>query len=80
MPTTISQPKKDQSEILFIAEDAGEGGVVAHDASESIFVEADDLEGLEDAIRDAVACHFGEDERPRLIRLHYVRQQVFAPG
>ena len=45
---------------------------------ESIFTEADDLDGLREMIRDAVRCHFDEGQGPRVIRLHYVREEVFA--
>jgi hypothetical protein len=44
----------------------------------AIFTEADDLAALRDAVRDAVRCHFDEEERPRVIRLHLVREEVFA--
>jgi hypothetical protein len=40
---------------------------------DSIFTEADDLEVLRNAVRDAVRCHFDE-----VIRLHFVREEVFA--
>ena len=29
-------------------------------------------------MRDAVLCHFAEDERPQAIRLHFVRDEVIA--
>ena len=30
-------------------------------------------------IRDAVACHFDESNRPSAIRLHFVRDEVMSP-
>ena len=37
------------------------------------------MDGLREAIRDAVRCHFDSDQnRPRIIRLHQVREEVFA--
>ena len=66
------------TEILFIIEDAPEGGFIARAASASIFTEADSLAQLRESVREAVACHFDEGERPRLIRLHYVRDEVIA--
>jgi hypothetical protein len=65
-------------EIVFLAEDADEGGYIARSADGSIFTEADDLESLRTTVRDAVRCHFDEASGPRLIRLHYVRDEVFA--
>jgi hypothetical protein len=66
------------SEIIFAVEEAPEGGFVARALGHSIFTEADGLDALRDAVRDAVRCHFDEAERPKVIRLHFVREEVFA--
>jgi hypothetical protein len=29
-------------------------------------------------VRDAVICHFEEDRRPKIIRLHFVREELIA--
>jgi len=29
-------------------------------------------------VRDAVVCHFDEPARPKIIRLHFVRDEVIA--
>ena len=58
------------TEIIFLVEEAPEGGYTARALGESIFTEADDLEGLERNVRDAVRCHFDEGERPRMVRFH----------
>jgi hypothetical protein len=65
-------------EVLFLVEDAAEGGYVARALGHSIFTEADSWEELKRAVRDAVQCHFDEDEAPELIRLHAVREEVVA--
>ena len=65
-------------EIIFVVEDAVEGGFTAKAVGESIFTEADDLENLRLMVRDAVNCHFEIENRPKLIRLHYVRDEVLA--
>ena len=65
-------------ELIFLVEDAPEGGYTARAVGASIFTEADDLDGLREQVRDAVRCHFDEDQKPRLIRLHFVREEVFA--
>lgn len=65
-------------EIIFVVEEAPEGGYAAKALDASIFTEADDLAELEINIRDAVVCHFEEPERPRIIRLHFVRDEVIA--
>jgi hypothetical protein len=66
------------NEIIFIVEDAPEGGFIARALRESIFTEADSLQELHDAIRDAVHCHFDEGKCPAIIRLHFVREEVIA--
>ncbi len=66
------------TEILFIVEEAAEGGFIARAATASIFTEADSLPQLRENVREAVACHFQDSERPSLIRLHYVRDEVIA--
>jgi hypothetical protein len=57
------------SEIIFVVEEAPEGGYTAQALGHSIFTEADNLENLKFMVRDAVRCPFGEDERPSVIRL-----------
>jgi len=65
-------------EIIFLVEDAPEGGYLARALGYSIFTEADTWEELKQAVRDAVQCHFDEVARPALIRLHIVREEVVA--
>ncbi len=65
-------------ELLFIAEEAPEGGFTARAASEPIFTEADTWDELREAIREAVRCHFDEGEQPASVRIHRVHQEVFA--
>jgi hypothetical protein len=65
-------------EVLFLVEDAVEGGYIARALGHSIFTEADSWEELKEAIRDAVHCHFEPEEQPDLIRLHAVREEVVA--
>ena len=66
------------SEIIFIVEDAPEGGFTARAVGESIFIQAATVDELRDQIRDAVRCHFDEGKVPKLIRMHFVRDEVFA--
>ena len=66
------------TEILFVAEEAIEGGYIARAVGSSIVTEAENLEGLRDALRDAVRCHFEEVDRPKVIRLHLVHDEVIA--
>jgi hypothetical protein len=63
-------------EVLFLVEEADEGGYTARALGYSIFTEADSWEELKKAIRDAVRCHFDEGEQPDLIRLYAVHEEV----
>ena len=66
------------NEIIFLVEEAPEGGFTARALGESIFTEADDFAALEGNVRDAVRCHFEENEMPHVVRLHFTREQVIA--
>lgn len=66
------------SEIVFLVEDAADGGMVARALGHSIFTEADSYEQLRERVRDAVQCHFDNGERTTIIRLHYVKDEVLA--
>jgi predicted RNase H-like HicB family nuclease len=66
------------TELIFLVEQAAEGGYFARALGPSIFTEGDDLESLERNVRDAVHVHFDEAERPRMVRLHFTREEVIA--
>jgi len=59
-----------------LVEEAPEGGFTARALGKSIFTEADDAADLREKIRDAVRCHFNPGQAPRIIRLHFVREEV----
>jgi hypothetical protein len=65
-------------EIVFLVENDPEEGYTARALGESIFTQANNLESLKEMIRDAVNCHFTETEKPKVIRLHIVRDEVIA--
>ena len=66
------------NEIIFLVEDAVEGGYTARALGESIFTEAEDLDELRSNIRDAVNCHFEALDKPKMIRMHFVSEEVIA--
>lgn len=67
------------SEIVFLIEDDVDGGYIARALGESIFTQADDIDSLKEMLRDAVRCHFPDEQtRPKVIRLHIVRDEVIA--
>jgi hypothetical protein len=63
-------------EIIFVVEESPEGGYAARALGYSIFTQGENLEELRKMVRDAVACHFDEMDKPSLIRLHLVRDEV----
>jgi hypothetical protein len=65
-------------EIIFSVHESPEGGYEAKALSAPIFTAADNLEELRSAVRDATECHFEKGKRPKLIRLHFVRDEIIA--
>lgn len=65
-------------EIIFSVTSAPEGGYDARALGHSIFTQADTLDELRESVRDAVRCHFDDDERPLVIRLHVVHDEILA--
>ena len=67
-----------KTEIIFIVQESLDGGYEAHALGDSIFTGAENLEELKKNIKEAVACHFEESEMPKIIRLHYIKEEVIA--
>ncbi len=65
-------------EIIFQIKDSIEGGYEAQAVGFSIFTEAETMENLKSNIVEAVDCHFEKYEKPRLIRLHYTKEEIIA--
>ena len=66
------------SEIIFVVEEQPEGGYSARALGKSIFAQAETEGEFRTQVRDAVSCHFDDGAAPKLIRLHFVRNQVIA--
>ncbi|HHG75073.1 type II toxin-antitoxin system HicB family antitoxin [Persephonella sp.] len=64
------------NEIIFLVEEDIEGGYIAKALGESIITQGDTLEELKKNVKDAVNCHFEDDKKPKLIRLHIVKEEV----
>lgn len=64
-------------EVFFLVEENEDGGYTAKGIGISIFTEADSLEEIRAAVKDAVNCHF-DDGKKRIIRLHIVKEEVIA--
>lgn len=65
-------------EIIFLVEEAPEGGYTARALGHSIFTEADAWDELKAEIQDALHAHFEDSERPNIVRLHLVHDEVLA--
>jgi hypothetical protein len=57
------------TEILFLVEEADDGGYIARAIGASIFTEADTLDELRANVRNAVACHFDFEN----VTIHFCR-------
>ncbi len=66
------------TEIIFVVEDAPEGGLIARALGESIFTEAETVEELKINVKEAVECHFDAESMPKMIRLHMVKEELIA--
>jgi hypothetical protein len=67
-----------ENEIIFIVEESPEGGWTSKALGYSIYTEADTIEELKTNIRDAVNCHFENDNAPKILRLHYVKDEFIS--
>lgn len=67
-----------ETELPFTVEEAPEGGLLAQAHRHGISVQAESAAELPDLVRDAVACHFDGVDKPKLIRLHFVRDEVLT--
>ena len=65
-----------EQEIIFSVQESPEGGYEARALGFSIFTQADSLEELKAAVRDALSCHFEEGKKPGVIRLHIMKHEV----
>ena len=66
------------SELIFLVEEAPEGGFTARALGHSIVTEADTLKELHANVREAVNCHFEQGKGPAMIQLHFVRDEVIT--
>jgi predicted RNase H-like HicB family nuclease len=68
------------SEIIFeVREDEVDGGYTASALRHGIHTQGETLNELRTNVREAVDCFFDETmEAPKMIRLHFVRDEVLA--
>ena len=64
-------------ELISEVRDAGEGGFFARALGHAVFMEAETWDELRTNVREAVTLHFEEESvRPRLIQLHFVKDEL----
>ena len=67
------------AEIIFLVkEDEVDGGYTASALGYGIYTQGEGWNDLKAMVRDAVVCHFEDENTPRVIRLHLVREEAIA--
>lgn len=71
------------TDITFNVERCAESGFLVASWDEpnqqgGITTQGRDLRELQDMVKEAVTCHFGGQQAPRTIRLHFLSDPVFA--
>jgi len=68
-------------ELIFEVRDGEEGGYCARALGHAIFTEAETWEELRANALEAVSVHFeGGPVHPRLVQLHYVKDELLRVG
>jgi predicted RNase H-like HicB family nuclease len=67
-----------KNEIIFYIEESMDGGYEAKALGHSIYTEGETIDELKSNIREAVHCHFDEQDMPQVIKLHFVREEAIA--
>ena len=66
-------------EIIFLIEEDPDGGYNAQGLGYSIFTQGETVEELKENILSALKCHFDDEEDiPKIIRLHFVKEEVLT--
>ena len=64
--------------IVFKVTESPDGGFEARAIGYSIFTLGDSWDDLKLMVKDAVLCHFEDDEMPSEIKIQLVKQEVIA--
>ncbi len=65
-------------ELVFSVTQEADGGFVAECLSHDIFTQANTWEELRASVQEAVGAYFFDQRKPKVIRLHLVRDEVLA--
>ena len=66
------------SEIIFQIQESPEGGYESRALGFSIFTEGETYDEIKTNIIDAVKCHFEDKDVPKIVRLHFIKDEVIA--
>ena len=67
-----------EQEVVFLVEESMDGGYEAKALGYPIFTEGETLEEIKESVKDAVRCHFDDEDLPKIVRLHFVKDEVIA--
>ncbi len=67
-----------ENEIVFIIKESDDGGWTAKALGYSVFTEGDSIEELKSNIKEAVSCHFDDNKSPKIIRLHFIKDEYLT--
>ncbi len=65
-------------QVVFEVKESDEGGYEAHALGHRIHTQGETWEELKEMVQDAVKNHFDEADRPSMIRLLFVREEVMS--
>ena len=66
------------NEIIFKVTESLDGGYEAKAVGHSIYTQCDEYSELATTLRDAVRCHFEQDNMPSAIRIHLLEDEIIA--
>ena len=59
------------NEIIFLIEEAVEGGYSARALDHSIFTDGESIEDIKANIKDSIFSHFEENDLPKVVQIQY---------
>ena len=65
-------------EVIFLIKESSESGYEAQALGHAIFTCGETMDELREMVKDAVKCHFDDEEMPKLVHLHMVKDEVMA--
>jgi predicted RNase H-like HicB family nuclease len=70
--------KRNMAELVFEVTQESDGGYCAECLTESIFTQGDSWADLRQNVRETVEAYFFDRPAPERVRLHLIRDEMFA--